>query len=93
MRSRRASTWIPSDQLDARLDALIAEAWAAPVRSFDDAVLLAEIIQHQQSDWPTCGEASEDLLHPPNVHNDEAVGRLVRAVLALAEKPFTAALD
>jgi hypothetical protein len=76
------------DQLREQFDALVTEAWATPVRSFDDAVLTAEIVQHKALDWVAHGE-SDGLLHPASEHDDEAVGRLVMAVLALARKPYT----
>jgi hypothetical protein len=41
--------------LEDQLQALVDAAWAAPVRTFGDAVLLAEIAQHHAHDWPAIG--------------------------------------
>ena len=53
-----------------------------------DAVLLAEIAQHHAHDWPAIGES--DGLIDPACYDLEAYGRLTRAVLALAGRPFNA---
>ena len=52
-----------TDELEGAFDGLCAEIWAAPVRSFEDVVLLAEICQHHADDWPAHGE-SDGLIHP-----------------------------
>ena len=67
---------------------MVAEAWAAPVRTMGDAVLLAEIAQHHANDWPAIGEF--DGLSDPVNYSVEAFGRLTMAVLALASRPFNA---
>ena len=74
--------------LEDQLQALVDAAWAAPVRTFGDAVLLAEIAQHHAHDWPAIGEA--DGLTNPVCYDLEAFGRLTMAVLALAGRPFNA---
>jgi hypothetical protein len=74
--------------LEDQLQALVDAAWAAPVRNFGDAVLLAEIAQHHAHDWPAIGEA--DGLTNPVCYDLEAFGRLTMAVLALAGRPFNA---
>ena len=73
--------------MEDQLQALVDEAWAAPVRTFGDAVLLAEIAQHQAHDWPAIGE-SDGLTNPTFAL--EAFGRLTMAVLTLAGRPFNA---
>ena len=77
-----------AELLEGQLAALVAEAWAAPVRTMGDAVLLAEIAQHHANDWPAIGE-SDGLSDPVN-YSVEAFGRLTMAVLALAGRPFNA---
>src|SRR5262245_17541124 len=52
-----------ADQLEAVFDRLCDQAWAAPVRNFDDLVLLAEIAQHSARDWPAHGK-SDGLDYP-----------------------------
>jgi hypothetical protein len=79
-----------ADRLQTRFDALVTEAWAAPVRSLDDAALLAEIAQHKFVDWVAHGEPC-GLRQPQGElpEDDETVGRLIAAVLTLAGRPFT----
>jgi hypothetical protein len=76
------------DQLKKQFATLCAEAWAMPVRGFEDAVLLAEIAQHKALDFVAHGES--DGLIDPACYDLEAYGRLTMAVLALAGKPFNA---
>jgi hypothetical protein len=76
------------DQLVDQFDALRCQAWAMPVRNFDDAVLLAEIAQHDALDFVAHGE-SDGLIDPP-CYDQEAYGRLTMAVLSLAGRPFNA---
>src|SRR5262249_19701238 len=65
-----------ADELEETFAALCREAWAAPVRSFEDVVLLAEIVQHIAGDWPVYPTESEPLLDPPSHWPVVAVGSL-----------------
>jgi len=76
-----------ADELEGAFAGLCDDVWAAPVRSFEDVVLLAEIVQHLILDWPAHGE-SDGLISPAVHYPDQAVARLLAGVLGLAGKPY-----
>jgi hypothetical protein len=76
------------DKLEAALKKLIEELWTAPVSSFADVLIQAEVAQHEACDWPA--PYGSDGLVDPVAYSREAFGRLTMAVLTMDGRRFSA---
>lgn len=76
------------NRVDAELKALYAELYEMPVRSFEDAVIRAQLAKHYTLDW-AYPEGSNGLEEPDGYDDERALAQVLMAVLALAQIPFS----